>query len=413
MKSKENNQPPRLPLAFFRWYCHPDLREEIEGDLLERFDKHSKIYSERKARWLFIKEVLLLFRPRIIRGILNQSQHKFFDMSKINWIKLTALNLACVLMIISPFIPGPPNKLVGIFSMMGNIAGLTAVLLVPVGLMWTITEVKKWNQEAKQIKNKTLLYQLAIGTSVFMASFFLAGIFIFPSGMRIFALTGLLLVVFGLVTGIQTIKKWKEANDNVMNRAPSFIFAILTTAIISIFCIIATLGLFEAEGIVAGIFGLLVFSAGIIWALKQIRNIREKVEKKFNRLPVYLFSIPLTAFLVAMFVTTPVSDFSRTYAIKQGQLLINAIENYYSEKGDYPESIEDLANAPKHTSIMGAGGFRYEKIHNAYNLSFIQWLHFGATEEIVMYNKNDEHNVKGHFASYNARKPHWKYYWLD
>ncbi|HEU4859891.1 MAG TPA: permease prefix domain 2-containing transporter [Chitinophagaceae bacterium] len=413
MKSKENNQPPRLPLTFFRWYCHPDLREEIEGDLLERFHKHSTSYSEKKARWLFIKEVLLLLRPRIIRGMLNQSQLKFFNMSKINWIKLTALNLACVLMIISPFIPGPPNKLVKIFSMMGNIAGLTAVLLVPVGLMWTITEVKKWKQEGKQIKNKTSLYQLAIGTSVFMASFFLAGIFIFPSGMKIFALTGLLLVIFGLVAGKQTINKWKEVNDTFMNRAPSFIFAILTTAIISIFFIIGTLGLFEAEGIVAGIFGLLVFSAGIIWALRQIRNIREKVERKFNRLPVYLLSIPLTAFLVAMFVTTPVSDFSRTYAIKQGQLLINAIENYYREKGDYPESIEYLANAPKHTSIMGAGGFLYEKNQNGYNLSFIQWLHFGATEEIVMYNKNDEHNVKGHFATYNARKPHWKYYWLD
>lgn len=296
--------------------------------------------------------------------------------------------------------------------MIGNIAGLTAVLLVPVGLMWTITEVKKWKQKDKEIKNTTLLYQLAIGTSVFMASVFLAGLFIFPSGMKIFALTGFLLVIFGLVAGTQSVKKWKEADDTLM-RASSFIFAILTTAVISIFCIIATLGLYESEGIGAGFFGLLVFCAGIILTLQQIRKIKEKVEKKFNRLPVYLLSIPLTAFLVAMFVTTPISNFSRTYAIKQGQLLIKAIENYYREEGVYPESIGYLANAPKNTSIMGAGGFIYEKNQNGYNLSFIQWLHFGATEEIVMYNKNDEHNVKGHFASYYARKPHWKYYWLD
>lgn len=412
MKTK-NNQPPRMPLAFFRWYCHPDLREEIEGDLLERFHKHSNNYSERKARWLFIKEVLLLFRPGIIRGMLNQSQHKFFDMSRINWVKLIAFNLACVAMLISPFIPGPPNNLVKIFSMMGNITGLTAVLLVPVCLMWTITEVKKWKQEGKEIKNKTSLYQLAIGTSVFMAALFLAGILLFPSSMKIFALTGMLLVISGLVAGIQAIKKWKEADDTLLNRAPTFIYAILTTTLITLVGVIATLALFTGEGILAGMLGLLVLSAGMIWALKQIKNIKEKLERKFNRLPVYLLSIPLTAFLVAMFVITPVSDLSRTHAIKQGQLLINAIENYYMEKGDYPGSIENLTNAPKHTSIMGAGRFLYEKKHNGYNLSFIQWLHFGATEEVVMYNKNDEHNVKGHFASYDARKPHWKYYWLD
>jgi hypothetical protein len=33
MKNNEINKPPRIPLAFFRWYCHPDLREEIEVDL--------------------------------------------------------------------------------------------------------------------------------------------------------------------------------------------------------------------------------------------------------------------------------------------------------------------------------------------------------------------------------------------
>jgi hypothetical protein len=62
---------------------------------------------------------------------------------------------------------------------------------------------------------------------------------------------------------------------------------------------------------------------------------------------------------------------------------------------------------------MGIDEFRYERNGNAYNLSFIQWQHVGATEEVVMYNKNDQHNVKGHFASYDAKKPHWRYYWLD
>ncbi len=30
--------PPKLLLRFFRWYCHRDYLEDIEGDLLERFE---------------------------------------------------------------------------------------------------------------------------------------------------------------------------------------------------------------------------------------------------------------------------------------------------------------------------------------------------------------------------------------
>jgi putative ABC transport system permease protein len=46
MKRKKNNQPPGIPLAFFRWYCHPDLLEEIEGDLFAH-------YSANKQHWQY------------------------------------------------------------------------------------------------------------------------------------------------------------------------------------------------------------------------------------------------------------------------------------------------------------------------------------------------------------------------
>ena len=53
-------------LAFFRWYCHPDIREEIEGDLLERFHNYSKQHDKRSAKWFFSKEIIHLFRPSVI-----------------------------------------------------------------------------------------------------------------------------------------------------------------------------------------------------------------------------------------------------------------------------------------------------------------------------------------------------------
>ena len=33
------NIPPKLPLRFFRWFCHPKLRDSIEGDLMELYDE--------------------------------------------------------------------------------------------------------------------------------------------------------------------------------------------------------------------------------------------------------------------------------------------------------------------------------------------------------------------------------------
>ncbi|MDW3193382.1 MAG: ABC transporter permease [Cytophagales bacterium] len=56
--------PPKFPFRLFRWYCDPDIVDDIEGDLLERYEHH---YQYRQgASWLLLRDVLLLFRPGII-----------------------------------------------------------------------------------------------------------------------------------------------------------------------------------------------------------------------------------------------------------------------------------------------------------------------------------------------------------
>jgi len=61
--------PPKLFLRFFRWYCHSKLANHIEGDLLEDYGDRLKKSGKRKADIRFIIDVLLLFRPCIIRPI--------------------------------------------------------------------------------------------------------------------------------------------------------------------------------------------------------------------------------------------------------------------------------------------------------------------------------------------------------
>ncbi len=56
-------------MRFFRWFCRRDFLEDIEGDLNERFDQLIEEFGERGARRRFAWEVLLLFRPGMIRSL--------------------------------------------------------------------------------------------------------------------------------------------------------------------------------------------------------------------------------------------------------------------------------------------------------------------------------------------------------
>jgi len=68
----KRDNPPKLALRFFRWFCHPKLMKYIEGDLMELYDERFNEKGKRNADLRFIIDVLLLFRPGIIgRGERN------------------------------------------------------------------------------------------------------------------------------------------------------------------------------------------------------------------------------------------------------------------------------------------------------------------------------------------------------
>lgn len=79
--NKPSIEPPKYWLRFFRWFCHPDFLEDIEGDLIERFERRGNTTAATKANWLFAKDVLSLFRPGIIRPFHSTSTLPF-DMYK-------------------------------------------------------------------------------------------------------------------------------------------------------------------------------------------------------------------------------------------------------------------------------------------------------------------------------------------
>jgi len=67
MNEIKNTNIPKWALCFFRWFCHPDFAEDIEGDLQERFDRNCQKHGQTTARRKFIWEVISLFRPGLIK----------------------------------------------------------------------------------------------------------------------------------------------------------------------------------------------------------------------------------------------------------------------------------------------------------------------------------------------------------
>jgi putative ABC transport system permease protein len=72
----EKHYPPQLFLRFFRWFCRRDLQPSIEGDLMELYEKRREQGGKRRADLAFMKDVLLLLRPSMIR---RQHQYQSFN----------------------------------------------------------------------------------------------------------------------------------------------------------------------------------------------------------------------------------------------------------------------------------------------------------------------------------------------
>lgn len=61
-------QPSRWAIRLLRWFCREAYLEDLEGDLLERFERNGTSESKFKSNLLLWKDVLALFRPSMIKS---------------------------------------------------------------------------------------------------------------------------------------------------------------------------------------------------------------------------------------------------------------------------------------------------------------------------------------------------------
>lgn len=78
--------PPGFHFKLLKWFCKPDYHSDIEGDLLELYDRRIKKLGAKKAKWLLYKDVLLLFRPGIIRTFKTSQKLNHYTMLRHNFV---------------------------------------------------------------------------------------------------------------------------------------------------------------------------------------------------------------------------------------------------------------------------------------------------------------------------------------
>lgn len=110
------HQPPKLFLRLFRWYCHLRLQDYIEGDLMEVYERRLKQSGKRNADVKFVIDVLLLFRPGIIRPPKDYKDLNTYGMYK-SYFKIGWRNLL-------------KNKAFSTINISGLAIGLAACLLI-------------------------------------------------------------------------------------------------------------------------------------------------------------------------------------------------------------------------------------------------------------------------------------------
>ncbi|MCA4896380.1 MAG: ABC transporter permease [Cytophagales bacterium] len=134
MKTPESAHPP-FALRFLSWFCPAHLYEEIEGDLIQKFNRDVKVIGEKRAKRKLLWDVIRFFRPGILLRNkfsmeLNQSYmyRSYFKIMLRNMIK---------------------QKFYSAITMLGLTVGITFALLIGIfvwGELQVNTDLKDVNR---------------------------------------------------------------------------------------------------------------------------------------------------------------------------------------------------------------------------------------------------------------------------
>lgn len=201
---------------------------------------------------------------------------------------------------------------------------------------------------------------------------------------QIFSFTSLILVPLGLWWWIKT----KSAGLQELTQRR---FIKTTLVIAGLISLIVSIGAFSQNHTSLAILFLATSFIILIRTFLKLKN----DNLVFDHLPLYLVFIPIIVALTKFQLIDRAVKFSRNTAIKNSEPLIQLIEDYQKKSGHYPISLQAL-HYDISPELVGVSQYFYEPNGNAYNIYFKQFSDELDVEEIVMYNKLNQHYFTAH-----------------
>ncbi len=218
-------QLPGWAKTLLRIIVHPEFQEEIEGDLLEKYQRDLQKYGLKIARRRSIAELFSMAKPNLIFNINRNT------MKPGNWWILLLIPILIFVASIAPFLPGPGNNFSHGISQFAQAIGYIGLPFVPFGLVWLITEMR--NKDGQQLNRWTSGYypSLLVLTPVFL--FLPWQIIKALLDGRTFDVWPLAIIVSVVGFTIYRIQKLKKKTNYKFNPAPVYIVLIPVIALLS------------------------------------------------------------------------------------------------------------------------------------------------------------------------------------
>ncbi|UFH53064.1 ABC transporter permease [Spirosoma sp. KNUC1025] len=119
------NKPPRWAKALLHWLCAPHRVEEMEGDLDELYRQRVQTLGLRRAKWRYVRDVVSLLRPSLMKREPNQFPTPAFTTMFRNYVKIAFRNLA-------------KNRVYSFINIGGLAAGMAVAMLIG---LWIYDEI--------------------------------------------------------------------------------------------------------------------------------------------------------------------------------------------------------------------------------------------------------------------------------
>ncbi len=94
---KESSTPPSWANRFLEWYCKPELLEDLQGAFFEYYNERIVTGNHRKAKWMFILDVFMHFRPHIINIKSQNSNTMLLGHFKVSFRNIRKQKLSSIL----------------------------------------------------------------------------------------------------------------------------------------------------------------------------------------------------------------------------------------------------------------------------------------------------------------------------